>query len=60
MGSGSQRRVGVEEKRWADTVLRRKSMRPEPDLVQRWWLRDRMGEEEWGIEDGSLAAGWAA
>ena len=30
-------------------------MRPEPGLVQRWWLRDRRGEEEWGIEDGTLA-----
>ena len=59
MGSGSQRRGGME-KRWAGTVLKRKSVKPEPGLVQRWWLRDKRGEEEWGIEDGTLAAGWAA
>lgn len=48
------------ENRWAGTVLKRKSVKPEPGLVQRWWLRDKRGEEEWGIEDGTLAAGWAS
>lgn len=51
------------EKGWCggeDTVLRRKRMRPEPGLVQRWWLRDRRSEEEWGVEDGTLTTGWVA